>query len=1210
MQCAFDHRLNVCRRTTEADRVGARPWFRFAVRRCHAKCFTKSDTASNGSASISRATVLRASLAVLVALATSAVARQTHSADLPGEALSRSAPTAGEERRNHVAILRDNLLNHDAQAANAIVESLREGGYQVTELTAIQACNSQKLTSEAFFLYIIPHCRTYPAAGLKTLREFARSGGHVLFLGGPFLDDPVWLSGGRWLHRTELKRMKRDALPEHRVFADAQMDPATWTRTCNDRQNPGQWKLTADGPEGKRCFGFSTNSLSGWDGYMSPELGLLFGEGHDLFTFLAKGSPQTSQVAIEIQERDGSRWIAVADIDTTWQRIALDVDDFKYWPDAHPRAPRGAGGDRLRPGEARRVGFQLAQSHTTAVAPGEHQFWIADVGTCRNPVAGMQLTAADSAVSFESIFPRYKVFPLSGPMNLQQERAQAIVSDLPQTTVEDLVCAIPRTSGAGFRREQKWRYVPLIAAFDSQGRRRGSPAWLLLNRAAPFSGSVLASLGLNDSGCWSSPTVLRAIDQVAGRLSSGLFLVEAGTEHFACWPHEKIVAGATITNPTGTGLRAELRMAVRDEGQKTVLMQSAELDLAAGESLTWQVPRGFEAGLAGRYHVTTELLVDGDIVDRIEHDLIILDPGSAARDEFLVVNGGDFYLRDEKWYPVGVNYWPLYVSGMDHDDFWAGWLQRRFYDPQLVEQDLERMQTLGINLVSIQSNDPKYYRNLLDFLYRCRRHGIYVNLFCGLASPLAFREEALRDFIETAQLADNSTLMAYDTIWEPGNYVFSESWRPRWDSAWRDWIVEQYGSLAAAEEDWQFPCPRDPQGRAVGPPERYFRDDGPWRSYMAAYRRFMDDLMSRKWNLAHRKLREIDANHLISFRQGNTLPHDFTLTATPKHIDFICPEGYAITNSDDGYWTAGFITRYVQFTTRGKPVVWSEFGQSVWDGETMAPSVDRISAVADYHELFYRMVLETGANGTIPWWWPGGYRVGERSDFGMVNPDGTPRPAADLIRKYATRLTANRQPPKPTVWFQMDRDSHAGGYWHTAFNQGRDAYRKSVADGQWLGIRTAGTDTTSANVSLVAIGNRPATGHNPPKYLNAEFNVLQLLDDSGRWVEADPGATIKVSAGSVKARVSVGNTQEATWLAPANGQSSRGTVALVMTSDTGKTRQWALPASVPYLADADFGEITLIDSVTSATSVTLRMHALDRTSFGEKRTFTLVPADQ
>ncbi len=377
---------------------------------------------------------------------------------------------------------------------------------------------------------------------------------------------------------------------------------------------------------------------------------------------------------------------------------------------------------------------------------------------------------------------------------------------------------------------------------------------------------------------------------------------------------------------------------------------------------------------------------------------------------------------------------------------------------------------------------------------------------------------------------------------------------------------------------------------------------------MAAYRRFMDDLMSRKWNQANRKLREIDPHHLISFRQGNTLPHDFALTAPVKHIDFICPEGYAIPHSEDGYFAAGFISKFVHFTTQGKPIVWSEFGQSVWDATTMDDSAERIKTVADYHELFYRMALETGANGTVPWWWPGGYRVGERSDFGVVNPDATPRPAADLISKYGPQLKAPRDWPEPTAWFEMDRDAHAGGYWYVSFHTGCTAYQQAVAEGKQLGVRTAGTGTTSANTPLVAIGNRPCTGTNPPKYLNAEFNWLQILDASGKWVDAQDGMTIPVTAASaVRARVSVGNTQEATWLSPTAGTPRAGDVLLTTTDASAIQGSWPLPHDTPCLADADFGEIVLAKSVASPTVVELQMSALQRTRFGEKRTFTIEP---
>ena len=140
------------------------------------------------------------------------------------------------------------------------------------------------------------------------------------------------------------------------------------------------------------------------------------------------------------------------------------------------------------------------------------------------------------------------------------------------------------------------------------------------------------------------------------------------------------------------------------------------------------------------------------------------------------------------------------------------------------------MTAIGINLVSIQSPDPQFYRNLLDFICRCRQHDVYVNLFCGLASPLAFREHELKDFIATARLADNSTIMAYDTIWEPGNYVFQGDRRAGWDEQWRDWVIEQYGSIAAAEAEWKVAGSR---GRA-GTPD-------------FATRR----VLSRRWPVAH-----------------------------------------------------------------------------------------------------------------------------------------------------------------------------------------------------------------------------------------------------------------------------------------------------------------------------------------------------------------------
>ncbi len=437
--------------------------------------------------------------------------------------------------------------------------------------------------------------------------------------------------------------------------------------------------------------------------------------------------------------------------------------------------------------------------------------------------------------------------------------------------------------------------------------------------------------------------------------------------------------------------------------------------------------------------------------------------------------------------------------------------------------------------------------------------------------------------------------------------MFDHRHRRRWDPDWRTWITKRYGSLAAAEKDWGVPAPRDARGRVTAPSDRQLRDDGPWRVMTAAYRRFMDDLASRKWGRVERVLRRLDPHHLISFRQGNTLPQDFAFTGTVKHIDFICPEGYAVPDSETGFHVAGAITRFVDFTTRGKPIVWAEFGTSVWNRRAMRPDPADFQRQKHYHELFYRAALAAGANGTAPWWWPGGYRVNERSDFGIIDPDGRPRPAALCLQHYS--LLLRRAPPRPPADARIlyDRDAHAGGYWYFLFHAAANAWAAAHQAGKHLGFYTAGTGTNSMNTPLLAVGNRPCTGHNPPKFLDAEFNRLEIRDRSGRWREASDGARIRVRAGApVRARISLGNIQEAAWIAPARAGGRPGGVYLASTPRSQVSVRIPLPADTPYLGDADFGEVQLLPAARGIRTVELRLEAAGRTPFGEVRTFTLM----
>ena len=184
------------------------------------------------------------------------------------------------------------------------------------------------------------------------------------------------------------------------------------------------------------------------------------------------------------------------------------------------------------------------------------------------------------------------------------------------------------------------------------------------------------------------------------------------------------------------------------------------------------------------------------------------------------------------------------------------------------------------------------------------------------------------------------------------------------------------------------------------------------------------------------------------------------------------------------------------------------------------------------------------------------------------------------------------------MWFDADRDAHAGGYWYFCFNTGRDAYRQAVEAGQHLGVRTAGTGTTSATTPLVAVGNQPCTGQNPPKFLNAEFNWLLVLNADGQWVEATDAAALRFAAQSGQRAPALATRRRRSGWRPAVPRSAAGDVVLQATEITTARRNGRCRRTRATWLTRTFGEITLAERVTQSTKVELRMAVAGRTGFG------------
>lgn len=1162
---------------------------------------------------------------------------------------------AADSRADRVAILSDSLPGMDPTVTAAVADSLRRSGLQVVNLSAEDACDPTLLSTEKVFLYVIPNAASYPAAGAASLTRFLQSKGHLLVLGSSPFGVPVWKHQNRWVDHAFMRQAVSQVKPRRLAFDfEGTGDAGAWTRSGRNDQ-PTRAEVVAGGADGSaRCLKLWLNYRSGLpDGFGAALPKGAVPRGRGLLCFWAKGDGQTAQLAVRLIEGPGptQRGIAVIRITQNWAYYVLQPEDFRQIGQADPA-------------RATRVCFELLdRQHNPLVAEGRHSVYVDQLGLAPDPFGS--LVDATGKVSFpliETISPGYKVYPLVDVAALKPRASQAIVDRRLELPVPaSAFSCYRRPEGKGCQRGYRWRWIPLVQALDQSGQERGTAVWMLVHQTpldegpdfedaarrlayrdlerhlslqSPDEGSICTVCALADAASLQRVAATDLLGSLALRMRDGVFLAYAGSREFSYWPGETLRVGAVVANYGRSVARLEVRLRVQPaSGGSTLLDRTAKVVAQPGQKAQVSFDGPIVPHDGDRYTVTTELLRDGKPIDHIEHEAGVLPTRKPDRDEFITTSGGEFWLRGKKWNPLGVNYWPRSTIALEPLDYTYHWLTPGYYDPEQVEQELSQLESLGLNLVCIRAHHRNDRRTLLDFLRRCARHRIYVFLFPqshqisddphyfqGLLMPYHFQEAAVADLIRSTRLADNPALLGYDLIWEPAGWVFggrirgfgwpeTAPYRERWDAAWARWIDERYGSLANAESDWGMPAPRRGDGHVTSPSDEQFSRDGPWRVMVCAYRRFMDNLMSRYWNDACRRLRQLDPNHLVSFRQGNLPSIDFTLTATPKHVDFFAMEGYDFFPGDVGPNAAGFVNRYMRLATQRKPYFWIEFGSSVWDAARMGPTQSKLEDQRIAGELIYRAALENGASGATPWWWAGGYRVSEQSDYGILNPDGTLRPSGELLRDYAVRFRARAGDPPPEVWFTMDRDAHSGGHRWIVFHDGAKAFQAAAAQGKRLGVRTSGTGSTSVDVPLLAVGNRPYSGHNPPKYLDAEFNWFKIRAGQGPWIEVSPGATIRVPKNApITAAASVGNLQEATWLMPSSAAGKPGAVYLTSTPASGLAVKQPIAKDTVWQADAEFGpEFRLSQGISAETGVELQMTAEGRARFGERLRFTLKP---
>lgn len=967
----------------------------------------------------------------------------------------------------------------DTDPPSALQRAIRQAvpGVQVVVVRAEDFANGR--APQGLSLLVVPEAHRLPAIVGEPLQAWIRSRRGVLFI-----SDSIPLQ--QWLYQVDSRWVDRQQalleLAGWRPLWQSQPPADTaWERSTDSQQIASTWSQV-NTPHGAG-WKLSVAKLTGWCTY-NITLSQPFRPGETLMTFWAKGDANTRFLSVEWQERDGSRWYATVPLSTEWQRFVLSPADFAYWHD-NPSQGRGGQGDRFQPQNAMRLSIGLAHSFASYPANTPLEATIADIRVGRVS----QSLPEPPSFHLEGIAPGYKFYTDS--------RGQLRVP--------------MRYRGAGVGGEAPGRRIvtPL-----------GERACLFLSTQGETAGALWAWMPASEANAGNLASVLRS-------MLRGWHILRAGTTQFGYWAGERVQYGAEVANwgeqPVTLRLAAHLTCP-----QKPSISRSLNVRLHGGERRRVLFP---ESELPeGEWRIRITATAGDGASDGLEHSFHVV--GKPPQMPLIQVQDGHFYQGDRPFYAHGINFWPLWIAGQERNEYWQHWLNPAQYDPEEVERALRIARTVGFNVLSVQYTHLSQAPQVVDFLARAQKYGMYINLFITAAHPFGFDREMLKQLIEAARLPQWDNLFAYDIAWEPRWGTHAE--RKRHDPAWREWILEQYGSIANAERDWGYPLPRE-NGEVTNPPDEQILNDGEWRRMVAAYRRFLDDHVNRAYWRVVRFIRDMDGRHLIGVRTGyggngnpwadNQMPYD--LLAGAPFLDFVSPEGYSLSESWQNFRSGGFITAYARWAGNGKPVFWAEFGASIYPQTTS----ERIAYQRNVYEWMYRMIEESRADGSAGWWFPGGLRVDENSDYGIIHPDGTLRPSAKVAQEWAKRLAQIPQLPdeREVHSITIDRDLHPRGF-SQVWARHRQEYLQAVEAGKRVEVRTEGTATTSETVPLIAVGNVPCNGSNPPKYLNAQILRIEAVQAGSNASEVEPDAP--VPADTVSLRVTVMNTGDAEWVPP------------------------------------------------------------------------------
>ncbi len=1071
-------------------------------------------------------------------------------------------------------------------------------GYKLNEVSGTQISKELDSIKDSGNILVMSDSRYLPVDAKSSLISFLKKKNHLIAISGPSFSRIVIPKDGKWLSKEEFVNSLIE-IPGESILNFGDHDPSKWDRNVGIKQSSFDLKIEPSGrTDIPDALHVKIDKLDKWDMILGSKINLNFPKGTEATAFWAKGRPDTPELAFEWREKDNSRWMASVELTTEWKRYVLLPEDFRFWPD-NPPAGRGGPDDKFNPANALHCSIGLSEGITKQKTGVAHEYWISDVRGIANEIRKYDLNQP----IIETLSPHYKTYESEIKSFKDIGTGRMTAAD---TTI---VSPIPRARGLGMDALRKWRFIPVAEGYEDTTTKRGIAAHLMLHNTDDFAGSIMGYTGfsqeyLNENGKVVLPLIIKMID----RINKGLFLANAGTEHFAYTDDEKIKYGAHIINLSDKNDKIQFEIIITDR-KNPYRFRNKPIDLPSN-NLNSPVKVSLEHPmqlLPGNYLIKSRLIKDGKAIDEIDHSFNVISYKPVTDRNTVLTKGNDFYLNEKKWYPLGINYWPSTANGTEDGEESLFFLQPERYDPDLIERELSIIESLDMNTVSIVIYNEAQCRSLMDFMERAKQHKLKVHLYVPGLFPVSHDFQLAEKLIKAAHLPETESLFSYDLGWEVHLGYYKD--RIKFDKDWQNWVIDRYGSIESAAADWGYK-PETVNDVITGPKDEQLTTDGEWRTYVAAYRRFMDDHISKGYQQVRDFIRSLDSKHLMGARSGWAgqgsmwaVPgFPFDLLSGAKHLDYTSPEGYAVGGDNITFLEGGFDNAYCLYVSNNKPICWVEYASGTWgfniyeykdyDDETTQKQIE-------YYRNLLKMTYDTFANGSLGWWYPAGTRLGEESDLGLIKPDGRIRPAAKEITKAVKWFHRDADIPAPNHYITINRDKYVTGYAGIRAEHVKQ-YVDAFREGKIPGIRTEGTGTTSINTPLIAIGDNAYNGNNPPKYLNAEFNWIKI---NGKTIKEN--SEIKVNKDSpIIIEASVGNTAEAKWISSAAKED--GTVHMIIESNSDRVTI-PITKDTEFLKDAHIAEFKLSDKLNASADYVFRMTALNRMDFGEVLRVTVIP---